>query len=167
VGFGAVYCVRFLGIPKPGDFVVEKYKYRGVLCGHKAVEAGAICLVLMVQGHLAEITLVHFAIATKTGLLAVFPALVVTFTQYARHFANRWTSSVFLGVCTFLADAIIHQSHYPGAYTEAVLTGIGACAFSVVVSYTPVGKRIERLAETFVPTNTAVPEAKVDIEPTE
>jgi hypothetical protein len=121
----------------------------------------------MVQGHLTEITLAHLAIASKTGLVAVFPVLGVTFTQYARHFANRWTSSVFLGVCTFLADAIIHQSHYPGVYTEAVLTGIGASVLSIVLSYTPVGKRIERLAEAFLPIKSAVAEAKIDIEPTE
>jgi len=128
----------------------EKHQYRLVLCGHKAVEAGAVCLVLMVQGHIADLTLAHLAIATKTGLLAVFPALGVTFTQYARHLANRWTSAMFLGLTTFLADAVVHQSHYPGEYTEAALTGIGAFGFSVVVSFTPVGKRIDSLAEAFL-----------------
>src|SRR5207249_4546967 len=97
-----------------------------VLCGHKAVEAGAVCLVLMVQGHLTEITAAHLLIASKTGLLAVFPALGVSFTRYARHFVNKWTTSAFLGVCTFVADSLIHPSHYPGEYTEALLTGIGA-----------------------------------------
>ena len=120
-----------------------------MLCGHKAVEAGAVCLVLMVQGDLAAITLAHLAIATKTGVLAVVPALGLTFTKYGRHFVNRWTTSMFLGLCTFLADAVIHQSHYPGEYTEAALTGVGAFLFSLVVSYTPLGKRIDHLAEHF------------------
>ena len=128
----------------------EKHQYRLVLCGHKAVEAGAVCLLLMVQGDLAGITLTHLAIASKTGLLAVFPVLGITFTHYARHFANRWTSSLFLGITTFFADAVIHPSHYPGEYTEAALTGIGAFAFSVVISFTPIGKRIDSLAETFL-----------------
>jgi hypothetical protein len=128
----------------------EKQQYRLVLCGHKAVEAGAVCLLLMVQGDLAGITLTHLGIAAQTGLLAVFPALGLTFTQHARHFANRWTSSALLGVTTFAADAMIHGSHYPGAYTEAALTGIGAFIFSVVVSYTPLGKRIDALAESFL-----------------
>jgi hypothetical protein len=97
----------------------ERQRYRLVLCGHKAVETGAVCLVLMVQANLAAITLGHVVIATKTGLLAVVPALAVTFTKYARHILNRWTASAFLGVCTFLADAVIHPSHYPGKYTEA------------------------------------------------
>ena len=131
-------------------FLHEKQQYRLALCGHKAVEAGAVCLVLMVQGDLTAITLAHLAIATKTGLLAVVPALGVTFTTQVRHLLNRWTASVFLGVCTFLADAAMHGSHYPGEYTEAALTGAGAFLFSLAVSYTPVGKKIDRLAEAFL-----------------
>jgi hypothetical protein len=124
-------------------------QFRLVLCGHKAVEVGAVCLLLMVQGHLPDVTLTHVGIAAKTGLLAVSPALAVTFSQYARHFLNRWTSAAFLGVCTFGADAVIHASHYPGEYTEAALTAVGAFVFSIVVSYTPLGVRIDRLAESF------------------
>jgi hypothetical protein len=104
----------------------------------------------MVQGHLGEVTLAHFLIATKTGLWAISPALGITFTRYARHLVNRWTSSAFLGFCTFFADAMSQKSHYPGAYMEAALTGIGAFAFSLVISYTPIGKHIDRLAEGFL-----------------
>jgi hypothetical protein len=129
------------------QILTKRHQFRLVLCGHKAVEVGAVCLVLMVQGNLGEVTLTHFLIATKTGLLAISPALAVTFTRYLRHFVNKWTSSAFLGFCTFFADAMSHGSHYPGAYTEAALTGIGAFAFSLVISYTPIGKHIDRLAE--------------------
>lgn len=132
------------------DLADKKHQFRLVLCGHKAAEAAAVCLVLMVQGQLAEVTAAHLLIASKTGLLAVLPVLGITFTHHARHFINRWTSSLILGVCTFAADAVIHQSHYPGEYTEAALTGIGAFAFSLLISFTPVGKRIDELAETFL-----------------
>jgi hypothetical protein len=127
----------------------DRNRYRAVLFGHKAVEAAAVCMILMVQGDLAAITMTHLAIATKTGVLAVIPALIVTFTTYVRHFVNRWTTSAFFGVCTFAADALVHQSHYPGELTEAALTGLGAFVFSIAVSYTPVGRKIDRLAETF------------------
>lgn len=131
-----------------GDSVAKRRgRFRLVLCGHKAVEVGAVCLVLMVQGHLGDVTLTHAWIAAKTGLLGVSPALAVTFSQYARHLLNRWTSAAFLGMCTFVADAVIHASHYPGEYTEAALTAAGAFVFSIVVSYTPLGVRIDRLAE--------------------
>ena len=127
----------------------KKHQFRLVLCGHKAVEAGAVCLLLMVQGNLLALTAAHFLIATKTGLLAVSPAVGLTFTKHARHLANRWTASAFLGICTFAADALVHQSHYPGEYTEAALTGLGAFLFSLAISYTPVGKKIDHLAEAF------------------
>ncbi len=103
----------------------------------------------MVQGQLAAVTLGHLMVASKTGTLAVLPVLGVTLTKHAPLLANRWTSSIFLGVCTFVADALIHQSHYSGEYTEALLTGIGAFALSIVISYTPVGKYIDHLAESF------------------
>ena len=144
-----------------GESVTKKRgQFRLVLCGHKAVEAGAVCLVLMVQGHLGDVTLAHLGIAAKTGLLAVSPALAVTFSQYARHFLNRWTSAAFLGICTFGADAVIHASHYSGEYTEAALTAVGAFLFSLVVSFTPLGARIDRLAESFfdsAPTEHSLP----------
>src|ERR1051326_2580712 len=130
----------------------EKHKYRLMLCGHKAFEVGAVCLALMVQGNVSGITLGHVAIASKTGLLAVFPALGVTLTRYARHLANRWTSSIFLGICGFFADVVMHESHYPGAYTEAALTAIGTFGLSVAVSYTRVGKYATGLAEAFLHT---------------
>ena len=131
-------------------FFHRRHQFRLALCGHKAVEAGGVCLLLMVQGHLLALTPAHFVLASKTGLLSVFPAMAVSFTPYARHLINRWTSSAFLGICTFLADAAVHPSHYPGEFTEAALTGIGAFAFSIAVSYTPVGKYIDRLAHAFL-----------------
>jgi integral membrane sensor domain MASE1 len=109
--------------------VHERHQFRAVLCGHKAVEAGAVCLLLMVQGHLGAITSAHLAIASETGVLAIIPVLFVSFTRHARHFLNRWTTAAILGISTLLADALVHESHYRGEYTEAVLTGAGAFAF--------------------------------------
>ena len=128
----------------------ERHQFRLVLCGHKVAEAGTVCLVLMVQGQLSNVTQAHLLIASKTGLLAVLPVLCITFTQHARPFINRWTSSLFLGICTFAADAAVHASHFPGQYTEAALTGVGAFVFSTLISFTPIGRRIDGLAETFL-----------------
>ena len=110
----------------------------------------------MVQGDLGGATLAHLGVASQTGLLGVFPILGVTFTRYARFLTNRWAASSLLGVCTFAADATVHQSHYPGELTEAALTAVGAFVFSLAISYTPLGKRIDRLAEPFTaPTHAA------------
>jgi hypothetical protein len=123
--------------------------FRLALCGHKVVEAGAVCAVLMVQGDLASLTLAHLAIATKTGLLAMSPVVGVTFSRYARHLLNRWTAALLFGVSTFAGDALMHPSHYEGALTEAALTGVGAAIFSLVISYTPIGAHLDHLGEVF------------------
>ena len=133
----------------------HRHQFRAALFGHKAIEAAGVCVLLMVQGDLGAVTLAHLAIAAKTGMLATTPALLVTFTRHAKHFANRWTSSAMLGVCTFVADALVHASHYPGAYTEAAFTGAGAFVFSIVVSYTPLGRAIDRRTEAFLVTDGA------------
>ena len=126
----------------------EKHQFRLAMCGHKAVEVGAVCLLLMVQA-IWPARRYPLGVASQTGLLGVFPILGVTFTRHARHLSNRWAASALLGACTFAADAAVHQSHYPGALTEAALTGVGAFVFSLAISYTPMGKRIDRLAEPF------------------
>jgi len=128
----------------------RKHQFRLVLFGHKAAETGAACLLLMLQGQLAGATLGHFLLASKTGVLTVFPLLGITWTKHAKYLAHRWTSAVLVGTCAFFADAVIHGSHYRGKFTEAALTGLAAFALSVIISYTGIGKRIDRLAEAFL-----------------
>lgn len=131
--------------------IPPRHEYRLLMCSHKAVEIGAVCMVLMVQGRLLDLSLAHLAIASKTGLLGVAPVLVVTLTRHVRHLLNRWTASSILAVCTFVADALIHVSHYPGAYTEAALTAVGAFFFSLAMSYTRIGKYIDHVGEQSFP----------------
>ena len=134
---------------KLSQAIPEKHQFRIALCGHKAVEVGGACLLLMVQGQLTQATLGHVAIATQTGLLTVFPLVGITLTRYARHFTNRWITAVLVATCAFIADALVHASHYPGAYSEAALTAAGGAILSIIVSYTPVGRHIDGLAEAF------------------
>lgn len=130
------------------DWLLHKrQQYRLALCGHKAAEVGAACLALMVQGNVADLTLGHFAVAAKTALLALFPALGVSCSRYAWLFVNRWTSAALLAACGFVADILAHESHYPGAYSEAALTAVGGGLLTLLVSYTSIGRRIDRLAE--------------------
>jgi hypothetical protein len=74
----------------------------------------------------------------------------VTFTRHARALVNRWTGSAILGATTFAADAVVHGSHYPGAYTEAALTGAGAFLFSLLVSYTRLGRYIDSVGHSLL-----------------
>ena len=127
--------------------------FRFAMCGHKAAEVAGVCMLLMAQGRLMDMTAGHAMIATETGVLAIVPPLLLTFTRQVRLLASRWTSSAFIGLCGLAADGLVHGSHYPGAYTEAILTGLGTTAMSILVSYTPLGKRIERLAEPLLQTS--------------
>jgi hypothetical protein len=52
-------------------------------------------------------------------------------------------------MCGHEAVEVAVSLHYPGAFTEAALTGLGAFLFSLVISYARLGKRIDRLAEPF------------------
>lgn len=131
----------------------KKHRFRLALFGHKTAETGAACLIVMLQGQLAGATLGHLAVASETGLLTVFPLLGLTLTRHARHFGNRWTSAVLVGACTLFADAIIHGSHFPGKYTEAAVTAAAASVLSIAVSYTAIGRYIDRLAESFAPSH--------------
>lgn len=47
------------------------------------------------------------------------------------------------------AACLLSMVQGEGALTEAALTGAGAFLFSLAVSYTPLGKKIDRLAEPF------------------
>ena len=135
-----------------------KAPYRVAMCAHKGAEVAGLCLLLMVQGDVLDLTLSHFATAAQTGATAMVLPLGLTFTRFVRAFvSSRWTSSLIVGVCGFAADIFAHPSHYPGAYTEAALTGLGTTAASVLISYTAIGKRIERLGDVFLEGHQAPP----------
>src|SRR5262245_10719851 len=89
--------VKKRGISALLDRLHHRHKFRLTLVGHKAVETGATCLLLMVQGQLAMATLNHVAIASETGLLTVVPLLGITLTRHARHLANRWSCAFLVG----------------------------------------------------------------------
>jgi hypothetical protein len=121
------------------------------MCADQGVQVAAVCLLLMVRGDVWNLTATHFLTAAGTATVAIAPPLVVTFTRYARVLvSSRWWSGLFSGFCGFIADVVVHPSHYSGAYTEAALTGLGTMLLSVAISYTPVGKRVERLGEVFL-----------------
>jgi len=127
--------------------------YTALLSGMVLSPGGvAICICMPFVGYLLHKYearwLVIFGVSVSAaGLIAMSPALGLTFTRHARHLANKWAAAMFFGLCTFCADGAIHASHYPGEYSEAVLTGIGAFALSLAVASTPLGKRIDALAE--------------------
>ena len=128
----------------------RKAPFRLAMCAHKGAEVAGVCLLLMVQGHVLDLTASHFLTAAQTGATAIALPLGFTFTRYARALvSSRWTMSILVGGCGFVADVFAHPSHYPGAYTEAALTGAGTTALSIAMSHTALGRRLEQLGDAF------------------
>ena len=106
-------------------------------------EAGAACLLAMVQGNVlvlgashwqeAHADLVgasHWLIATRTGILA---GLVATAAILLSRTERRWIVAVVLGVVTGVVDYLVHPGGFGAQWTEAAVTGVGAALLSYFV----------------------------------
>lgn len=94
-------------------------------------EAGAACLVAMVQGNVLALGLSHWVIASQTGLVAgTAAAAAITFARTD----NRWIMAAILGVSTAIVDYFVHPGMIGAhAATEAIITGLGAAMLSFTV----------------------------------
>jgi hypothetical protein len=114
-------------------------------------ESTTACLVTMVQGNLLALTLAHWAIASRTGLIAGVVASVAIFVSGAR---SRAVVSIVLGLVTAVVDYLVHPGRFGPAMLEAVVTGLGAAALSYLVGAAVRRLRRLRSADT---TATAAP----------
>ena len=83
----------------------------------------------MVQGNLIALTLGHWLIASRTGVISgaiATGALLLTRVQ------NRWLVAGILGLTTLAVDYASHPSQFGGAVGEAVVTGIAAGLLSLL-----------------------------------
>jgi hypothetical protein len=93
-------------------------------------ESAIACLVTMVQGNLFAMTLGHWIIASRTGLVA---GTVTTAALLLAGTTRRWVVASLLAAVTFAVDAFSHPSRFGGAATEAIVTGLAAGALSLLV----------------------------------
>lgn len=80
-------------------------------------------------------SLAHWAIALRTGLLTGVLAVLLTFTPAARLYANRYGNAVVMGCLTALGDAYSHTSHYRIHVLEHLLTGVMSGLFALAASF--------------------------------
>lgn len=93
-------------------------------------ESGSACLITMVQGNVLAIGISHWIVASQTGLFAgaaSVGALALAKTD------NRWAVAGILGGVTAIVDYFVHPGMIGGAATEAIITGAGAAALSLIV----------------------------------
>ena len=99
-------------------------------------ESTTACLVTMVQGNLLALSLAHWMIASRTGVIAGAVASAAILIARTR---RRWVISAVLGVATTVVDYLVHPGQFGPAVMEAVVTGAGAALLSYVVG-TAVGR---------------------------
>ncbi len=107
-------------------------------------ESTTACLVAMVQGNLLALSLTHWMIASRTGVIAgVVASVAIMLARTAR----PWVVSSVLGFVTAVVDYLVHPGGFGPAAMEAVVTGLGAALLSALVG-TVVrkirGKKVER-----------------------
>lgn len=93
-------------------------------------ESTTACLVTMVQGNLFALTAAHWLIASRTGVIA---GTVASAALLAIRTRRPWVVATVLGVLTGIVDYLIHPGAFGPAVAEAIVTGAGAAALSILV----------------------------------
>jgi hypothetical protein len=80
-------------------------------------------------------SLAHWTIALRTGLLTGALAVLLTFTPAAKLYTNRYGNALLMGMLTMLGDAWSHVNHYGIAFAEPVVTGVISGLVTLAGSY--------------------------------
>jgi len=100
----------------------------------RIVEATSSCLIMMTQGNVLAITIGHWITALKTGFLTGIMAVAVAVFGNQKMQDNKYVVAGVTGFLTTIADLFMHPSHFGGARTEAIVTGIGAGLLCLALS---------------------------------
>ena len=102
-------------------------------------EATPACLLVMVQGNIWLATMGHLQKALETGLLTGLGVLIFSLFSH-RWFNNKYIVAAITGAMVFVADLIVHPSHFGGFATEAIVTGIFTAIISLALNI--IGKKL-------------------------
>lgn len=95
-------------------------------------ESAAACLLTMVQGNILALGVGHWVIASQTGVAAGVLATVALWASGGR---GRWVVAGGLAVATGIVDYLVHPGGFGPIVAEAIVTGAGAGALSLAVSF--------------------------------
>ncbi|QSN64667.1 hypothetical protein [Caballeronia sp. M1242] len=93
------------------------------------------CMTCMPGSWSNVMSLAHWTIAFKTGLLTGLLAVLLTFTPATKLYGNRYGNALLVGLLTALGDAYSHASHYSNPYVEHILTGVVSGIFALIASF--------------------------------
>ena len=100
----------------------------------RLTESTTSCLVTMVQGNALAITLGHWTTALKTGFVSSALYVFISIFMKQDLQENKYAVAGTIGFLTAVADMLIHPSHFGGASTEAIVTGVGAGLLCLVLT---------------------------------
>ena len=108
---------------------------------HTFAKVTPTCLMLMVQGDVTAVALKHWIIAGKVGLLTGLILLGFSFTKYFDDISNNnYSMAGLVALATAVADYNTHATHFGGATTEAIVTGLAAGLLWFGLTFTPLGR---------------------------
>lgn len=122
-------------------------KFKLAVFGRHLCQSTAACLTAMTQGDLTTLTLIHWQVALITGSLTGLVGIMFTFGKLIKLQKNRYGVALVALFGTVIADYANHPTHFGNAWTEAVVTGLGAATLCLLMSFTPVGKAIEKMSK--------------------
>ena len=111
------------------------------LFGQAVAKVAPPCLMLMVQGNMSAITLMHWMTAFKTAGIVGLVLVALSFSIKTKAISdNKYSMAGLVALVTTIVDLNMHPSHFAGDTTEALMTGIAAGLLWLLVSFTPLGK---------------------------
>ena len=110
------------------------------LFGQALAKVTPACLMLMVQGNVLALGLVHWQTALKTSGIVGVLLVALSFSARTKAISeNKYSMSGMVALATTLVDFNVHPSNYSGEATEALMTGVAAGLLWLLVSFTPLG----------------------------
>ncbi len=113
----------------------NEWTFRARLFVKRFWQPTSACMTCM-PGSLGNIlSLAHWQIALRTGLLTGVLVVVLSFTPLAKVFKNRYGNALIVGCLTALGDGLSHENHYRIPYGESIVTGVISGFLALVGTY--------------------------------
>lgn len=93
----------------------------------------------MVQGNIWLVTMGHLQKAVETGFITGVGVLILSLFTH-RWFSNKYLLAGITGDMCFIADLLIHPTHFGSYTTEAIVTGTFAAIISLAANFA--GKKL-------------------------
>jgi len=144
----AQYNINILFLPERdvANFLA-KIQVRFAIVIRHITQSTTACLVAMTKGNLGTLTWYHWKIALTTGFGVGIISLLTSFGKLIHLQTSRFGVAFVAFAGTTISDYLSHPSNYGNTWTEALVTGVGAALLSLIVSFTPMDKFIDKLQQ--------------------